>query len=423
MGRKIVIVGGGVIGLCTAYFVRGTTDLDVTVVERAEVGAGASWGNAGWLVPSMSAPLPASGVLGTAIRSLADANGALRLDPSAVPGMLPWLWRFLRASTPGRHEAGLHATAALAAHTMDDYDRLAADGVEFPMVDTGLLYVGLAGEKVEAVRRSLAPFADYYGYAIPDHVTSGAALREAEPALLPGVEAGLLISGERTVHPPGLLAALRARVADMGVTVLERHAVTGFAASGRRVRAVRVGGGELAADHVVLAAGIWTGPLARLLGVDVPLQAGKGYSLSVTPTTSPRRSLYLGEAKIGASPFGSRLRLAGGMDLGRIDERVDAGRLAAIERNAARFLVPWEAGSETDRWAGMRPMAPDGLPVIGPAPGWDNLTVATGHAMLGVTLGPTTGRLVARIVRDGAVDPLLAPFRLARFGSRGRTPV
>ncbi len=413
--RAIIVIGGGVVGLTTAFHLR-RRGAEVVVLERDHVGAGASWGNAGWLVPSLSAPLPGPGMLRLAIRSLLDADGAFYLAPGQVLRLAPWLLRFARNSTRRRYDAGLRATAQLAVRTMESFDELCADGVRFSMRPDDLVFACLEGDHAEDTRRSLEPMREY-GCEIPDEVHDGAALRQCEPALAPGVEAGFVVGGGRAVHPASLLTGLAERLHAMDVEVVQHARVTGFdrAADGR-VTTVRTGDAAYAAEQVVIAAGAWTGALTRRLGAVMPVQAGTGYSLSVAPAVRPSTSLYLVEAKAGTALLGDgRLRIAGAMALTDVRQRLDVRRLNALARSVRPYLHGWDRDSEADAWSGMRPMTPDGLPLIGALPSADNVYLNTGHGMLGITLSAASAAELATLVLDGVTSPVLRPFSPARF--------
>ena len=413
---RVTVVGGGVIGLCTAYYLQ-QAGADVTVVESNRVGSGASHGNAGWISPSLAAPLPAPGMAKVALASLADRDSPLYVPPAHAPKLVPWLLRFWRSCALDRHLVGLRATARLSDGTMELFDGLRDDGVEFSMEADGLLFACLHGDKAGAVLDSLGPMTEF-GYRLPDEVLEGEALLAAEPALAPGVEAGFVVEGERAIVPHTLIRGLTGVLRERGADVREGAEVLGFETGRGQAPSVRTAAGTVEGDHVVLAAGAWTTPLAAQLGIRIPMEAGKGYSVSVAPKVMPTRSLYLVEAKVGATAMEGRLRLAGTMELSGVNTRLDHRRVDALLRTSASFLVGWDDGSETDRWCGMRPVAADGLPVIGPAPGVDGVYLATGHSMLGITLGPVTGKLVAEHLTTGRRPDALAPFALERFRRR-----
>lgn len=421
MGRTVVI-GAGVIGLLCAVELRRRGD-EVVVVDRGAPGAACSAGNAGWIVPSLSGPVPAPGVVGASLRWMLRPDSPLYIRPAAVPSLAPWLLDFWRHCTPAAYHAGLAATAALNRPTMARYDALAAAGVDFEMHRDGILYVCLRPETVEHVREELAAVRDH-GYADPV-VLGPDDIRDVEPGLTGPVQTALWVREERHVRPETLTAGLARWLSGHGAEPRSGVEVVGLSRRGREVAAVETADGSLAADHVLIAAGAWSGAVAALAGVRLPMQAGKGYNVTVDgPALALRHPMYLMESHIAVSPFAGALRMSGTMELSGINLRLDSRRVAAIRHGADRYLPGWERGAAETTWVGMRPLTPDGLPVIGRAPGYDNLYLATGHAMLGVTLGPATAAAIADLIHDGHTDVDLAPFDPARFGGgrSARTP-
>lgn len=414
--RGTLVVGAGVVGLCCAYALARRGER-VRVVDRGEPGAGCSAGNAGWIVPTMAAPLPAPGVPRQALRWLLRPDAPLALRPARVPGLVPWLWRFLRRCNARDHARGLAAVARFGRHTMELFDALAADRVTFEMHRAGVLFAFLDRRELVHAREGLRQVARL-GYPAPVELDAAAA-RAEEPLLTREVVGALWVEGERHVRPESLVDGLLRRLRELGVEVRAGVEVVGWRASGGRVQAALTPQGELTADRFVVAAGAWSGRLLRPLGVPLPLIAGKGYSLTVLdPRAQPRRPLYLEEARVACSPFRGALRLAGTMELTGLDESLDARRLEAIRRGARRYLQGWEEGRGVVAWAGLRPLLPDGLPAIGLLPGYANCAVATGHGMLGVTLAPATAEAVAALLLDGRRPAGLDPFDPARFARR-----
>jgi D-amino-acid dehydrogenase len=408
----VVVVGGGVIGLAVAWSLsrRGA---DVTVLERDRCGAGASWGNAGWVTPGLSAPIPAPGVMRQAARWMFDADSPLLVRPRANVDFLRWSLHFARSCRAGAHRAGTAATLALARDTPELFDLLAAEGVDFEMHDDGLLYL---------VRdeRALEEWVDAYarlgelGFDGDLEPLDRPALERLEPAVAPEVAAGLLARRERHVRPETLTAGLAADLSRRGAVVQEGAAVHRLHPTGTGWR-VETDGGTIGADAVVVAAGVWSRELLRGIGVDIPLEAAKGYSITARGhDPAPARPLYLTEAKVGASPFADgSLRLAGTLELNGTDLALNRRRVDAVARAGTGYLRDWSPEHARQEWAGLRPLAPDGLPIVGEArPG---LFVATGHAMLGVTLAPATGEALAPAILGGPPAASLAALGPARF--------
>jgi D-amino-acid dehydrogenase len=218
------------------------------------------------------------------------------------------------------------------------------------------------------------------------------------------------------VRPETLTAGLLERLESMGGEVRSGTEVVGLDVNHRAARSARTSAGSIEADAFVLAGGTWSGDIARRFGFRLPVQPGKGYSITVTaPKAVPSRAVYLYEMRVGISPFDGAARLGGTMELSGFNDTIRPERVAAIRRAAARYLPGSTEGSAQVDWTGMRPLTPDGLPAIGRAPGLDNVFVATGHAMLGVTLAPVTGSVVAELVTGTPSSVDLRPFDPGRF--------
>jgi D-amino-acid dehydrogenase len=329
------------------------------------------------------------------------------------------LWRFWRHCNARDYHDGLHAVARLNRGTMALFDALRADGVAFEMHAAGVLFAFLTDRAQSQVFADLQELAAY-GFGIPERLDARA-VRELEPALSPAVVGGVLAPGERHLRPESLMGAVEGRLREMDTELRLDARVTGIERRGPAVAAVRTPSGRVGADAFLIAAGAWSAALLRRVGFMLPLEPGTGYSLTFPSAPVPlRRPVYLDEARVACSPFAQGLRLAGTMELSGFRSRPDPRRVGAIARAAARYFDSWAGEAAYDAWAGMRPMTPDGLPAIGRVPGVDNVYLATGHAMLGMTLAPATGSAIADLIsgRPPSVD--LTPFDPARFARRGR---
>ena len=416
----VVIVGGGVIGLAAAYALR-RRGCGVTVLDGGSLGAGASHGNAGWIVPSLSGPVPTPELVRTLVRWMLRPDSPLYVRLRADPTFLRWLLAFWRRCNARDYRAGLEAVAELNRRTMALYDAYLADGVAFEGYADGLIFAYLERAELGRDLRGLELLRPF-GYEAP-RALDGPALRELEPAFAADVTGGFHVPQERHLRPESLVAGLVDRLTADGVALLAETPVTGIAHRNGRVTAVETPRGRIAAGAVVVCAGAWTPAVLRLAGVRrFPIEAGKGYSLDYAPPPPPvpepvRRPLYLHEARVAVTPLRGVVRLAGTMELSGVNARIPPARVAAIARAGARYLRGWPPDpTQATAWTGMRPMTPDGLPVIGWVPGFGNLAVASGHAMLGVTLAPATGEVLAGLLTTGRVPDEIRPFDPGRFG-------
>jgi D-amino-acid dehydrogenase len=373
---KIAVVGGGVIGLACAWeLTRGGAE--VVVYESETVGAGCSFGNAGWICPSIAAPLPEPGMVREGVLQLLHRQAAFVLRPRLDPTFARWLWTFARSCRPGPFERGVRALQTLLDPTLELYDAYREAGVEFEMHETGLVLAGLTDEGLTPYRH------------LRRMEEVGA---EIEPALDSSAVAGVLHGTiDRYVRPETLTAGLARSLRAAGAEIRE-HA---------RVESLR----DVDADKVVVAAGLAT---PRLLPqVRMPLIGARGYSIDVTGSgTPPVHALYLAEARIGISPFDGTVRVAGVFEIGTRKPRADAG--ARLLAAAAPYLDGWQPTGAGTTWSDLRPATADGLPLIGEVA--QDLYVAAGHTMLGVTLAPATAALLAPLLLHGTRAPALAAF-------------
>ncbi|WP_214368135.1 NAD(P)/FAD-dependent oxidoreductase [Pseudonocardia sp. H11422] len=412
---KVVVIGAGVVGLCSALALR-REGAEVIVLDRTLDAHGASAGNAGWVVPMLSAPLSGPGVLGDVVRATLRGEGSVAARPAA--GLLSWTAGFLRSSGRRRHQAGLRAVLDLAAGSVERFGELRASGVEFEMHRRGLLLAARTEHGMDEVL-ALVDGARRAGYDGCTQVHTGAGARRLEPALSDSVHGAVHAPVEAHVRPESVLAGLRAALVAEGAELRGGVDVRGAERDGAGRWRVATSTGPVPADRVVIAAGVPSATLLRDLGVRVPLLAGKGYSVTACGTgTVPVHAVKLLEANLACSPFDGGLRLSGMFELGGRGEGVRSRALRRIQAGAARYLRDWRPAETGLRIGGLRPSTPDSLPVIGAVPGRDGVFAATGHGTLGLTLAPATAAALAPLVLHGVLAPELAPFALGRFGQR-----
>ena len=398
-------------GLCCAYELS-RAGADVTVLERGGVGQGASRGNTGWVCPSFSFPLPAPGIIGEGLRGMLSGGGPLAIRPSLDPTFVRWLLGFRRSATRERWEHGVRALIALNSRTLELFDSYAAAGVDFEMHRSGLLLVATTPAGLASYA---AVFADLraLGFEGKSVELGPEEAKEFEPALAVGrLAGGVHALVDRYVRPESLLDGLARVLPTHGVEVREDIEVEGLAAANGGIR-VQTTTGPIEADRAVVAAGASSPPLLSRLGVTLPLVGARGYSFTFSGgAMRPSHALYLAEAKVGISSFLDSVRIAGVFELGPSSDVLHRRRLEAMLATVEPYFSDWRPSSETAllEWAGLRPMTADGLPLIGRAPALQDVYVATGHGMLGVTLAPATAALLTPLVLEGRAAPELAPF-------------
>lgn len=418
--NHVTVVGAGVVGLCAARELA-SRGWRVTIVDRGNPGGGASGGNAGWVVPNRAAPVPAPGLVGASIRSLWHRDASFTLRPSANVDFLRWLVGFWRHCNARDYQAGLEATVALNRRTNSLFDTLQESGVRFESRRSDILYAYRSRETLE---NDLAKFERNQAVTLNrPQPLDGDALRAREPALGGEIAGGYALLDQRWVRPETLIAGLVEGLMAGGVEIRSNTAVSGFDHRQGRVTAVRTDDGTIASDAVLLCAGVWTPSVANLAGVRAPIQAGKGYSLDYADPPRPiRNALYLNEERLAVTPFEGMVRVAGMMELTSPNSRLQTDRLVTMAGGASRYLRDWPSDPmRASGWTGMRPLTPDGLPLIGWLPVFRNLAVAAGHAMLGMTLAPATAEAIAELMTDGRAPEVLGPFDPLRF-SRSSLP-
>jgi D-amino-acid dehydrogenase len=411
---RVVVVGGGVVGVACAYYLR-KAGLDVTLIDKGEVGQGCSHANCGYVCPSHVLPLAGPGVIGKTLRTLLQKDSPLLIRPRLDPALWSWFLRFaLRCNRAAMLESGrgLHALLNSSRSLYDDL--LSSGAVEAEWQTKGLLFVFRTPAQMhhyEATDRLLREHFD-----LPAKPYDGKQLCELEPALLPGLAGAWHYEGDAHLRPDRLMVSWRSLVESMGVIVREGSALEALERRGRRVTAVVTPQGTTAADHVVIATGAWTAKLAKVIGCSLPIQPGKGYSITMArPQKCPAIPMIFEEDRVAVTPMQSAYRIGSTMEFSGFDERLIESRLNLLRKAARHYLIEPEAEPVLERWWGWRPMVPDGLPIVGAAPGRDNLHLATGHGMLGLSMAPATGRLVCELLTGATphVDP--RPYRAGRF--------
>lgn len=411
-GRTVVVVGAGIVGVCTAlYLLR--DGHRVVLVDRQAPGEGASFGNGSVLPTESVIPVQTPGILWKVPGMLLDPLGPLSVRWRYLPRIAPWLLRFVAASTPRRVEAISRALAALNEGMVEAYGPLTEmAGAGDMLRRSGWVCVFESEAKFRA-QEALRELQCRRGVDL--QVLSPEELRQLEPALAPIFPRAVFYPNVAyAVNNFRLVQVLAEAFQRQGGRVL-REAVRGFDIGESGPRAVVTDQGRHACDAVVVAAGAWSGPFAAQLGSRPPLDTERGYHVHLPePGTMPRLPVYSTERGIVCSPLEHGLRVAGTVELGGLEAPPNWRRAEVLLTHARRWLPDIEAAGST-RWMGFRPSMPDSLPVVSGSPRHANAFFAFGHGHSGFGLGARTGRIVSDLVagRDPGLD--MAPYRVDRF--------
>jgi D-amino-acid dehydrogenase len=410
----VLIVGGGVIGLACAHYLA-EAGRSVRIIERSAVGAGASHGNCGLVFVSDLVPLCIPGAVRGEVAGILRRTSPLYIRPTLDLARIVWLLKFAGMCRIDQVRHAIRARESL----LGSSDRLFAALLrDHPLADAEFERRG-----VLMVYRSEAGMQGYHEvndwlrpYGLAAEAVIGRALLDLEPALRPDVYGAWYHRADSHLRPDGLMRSWKQLLSEKGVVFEEGCELRGFDVSGGRIQAAATSRGGYSARDFVLAAGAGSGPIAARLRLKLPIQPGKGYSITMNrPGVCPGIPCYLHERRVVATPWPSGYRLGGTMEFSGYSESLSPRRVEALRRAAGEYLREPLGRPEVEEWAGLRPMTYDDLPVIGPAPGFANLTLATGHGMLGITTAPATGKLVSELICGSAphIDP--APFRVTRF--------
>ena len=404
----MVVIGGGVIGLSAACECakRGHR---VTVIERARARRGASFGNAGMIVPSHFIPLAAPGMVALGLKWMWNPESPFYIKPRFDWDLIAWAWRFWRASTREHVERCAPLLRDLHLASRAAYEMIADD---CGLVRRGLL---MLCKTQRALDEEAHTAAKARGLGVPAKVLDSKQTAALDPDVTMDIAGSVYFPKDCHLQPERYVAAMERR---LGEPMLDAETI-GWRREGARLVAVRTTHGEIEGDEFVLAGGAWSSALVRGLGLRLPMQAGKGYSVTLPqPVELPQICSILTEARVAVTPMGGALRVGGTMEIAGMDERISPRRVEGILRALPRYYPRFrrEHFEGIAPWSGLRPCSPDGLPYLGRTRAAENLIVATGHSMMGLSLAPITGELVAQIA-DGEPPrfdlALLSPDRYA----------
>jgi D-amino-acid dehydrogenase len=412
--RTVVVIGGGVIGTACAYFLW-RAGWQVTLIERGSVGCGSSHGNCGLVCPSHVLPLAEPGMVAQGLKSLFQRRSPFAIKPRFDPALWSWLLHFAaRCNERDMIQAGRGIQPLLDSSLTLYRDLIDRERLDCEFEAHGLLFVYRSKQAMDAYMATDRLMSE--AFHCPAKRYDGAALLELEPALRPGLAGGWYYHDDAQLRPDKLMRSWRQLLEAGGVTIRENCGFTRFKARNGRALAAQTVDGEFGGTAFVVAAGAWTPLLKAEVGCRLPIQPGKGYSLTMPrPAICPRIPIIFPETRVAVTPFQSGYRLGSTMEFAGYDDSILPERLELLKDGAVDYLHKPYCEPILEKWFGWRPMTYDSLPIIDRSPRFDNVLVAAGHNMLGLSMAPATGKLVAEMLHGTTphLDP--APYRASRF--------
>lgn len=433
---KATIIGGGIIGLSAAWYLH-ETGWQVTVLERGDLRDNCSFGNMGYLSPSHFVPLAAPGMVEKGIAWMFNAKSPFYVRPSLSPALFRWGWRFMRSSTAAHVARSARPLVDLLLLSRDLFARWADAGdMDFQMERKGCIMF-YKTSRTEHEELDNARMAEKLGLEV--EVLDAEAACAIEPDLQPDVRGGVWFKDDAHLYPNALMQQLPALLEKRGVRIVRQAEVTGFEKKNGKITGIRYQSGQGAEqegiaeqDLVVLAAGSWSPKIAGMAGESMLLMPGKGYSTTLDqPVKTLRHPCILLEAKVALTPWAGRLRIGSTMEIGAVNDRILFPRVKGLLEAVPRYLPGYQDDPQFRKltdwadlnnklrekvWFGFRPVSADGMPYIGFAKNTPNLIIATGHAMLGLSLGAGTGKVVAELASGQATSVPMEAFDPGRFG-------
>ncbi len=412
---NIGIIGGGIIGLSSAYYLN-KSGHKVTIIDQGDLKDGCSFGNAGMIVPSHFIPMATPGMISKGIRWMFSSTSPFYVRPRLSGDLIKWGYQFYKHSTKEHVERSIPALKEISLLSKAMYQQLAKElPFDFGYNERGLMML-FQNAETEKEERETAHLANKIG--IEAHLLSAEEVQKLEPDVKVKVRGGVYFPGDGHLTPQALVSQLITFLKVRGVTFQTQTTVEDFIIESERIKLIKTSKGEFYFDEVVIAAGSWSGLLAAKLDLSLPMQAGKGYSFTLQKVKKNIRipSIFL-EARVAITPMGNTLRFGGTMEISGVDHTISMNRVKGIVDSIPRYYPDMKVAMpmKENVWHGLRPCSPDGLPYIGRSKKIRNLILATGHSMMGVSLGPGTGKLISEIVNQENPSISLDTFMPERF--------
>ena len=413
MAKSVIIIGGGIIGLCSAYYLQ-REGHKVTVVDKSDFTSGASYINAGYITPSHIISLAAPGMINKGIKWMFNSESPFYVKPRLNYDFLKWSWAFKKSATAQKVEKAIPVIKDINLLSRELYEDLKSSGdFDFFYQHKGLLMY-YQTEKAGEEEWKVGQRAIQEGLKVEN--LSKEQVQKIEKNVDLNIKGAVYYHSDAHMTPNEFMPQLKTYLKKNGVSILGNEEVLDIMVANQKITGIKTTNLHIKSDEFVIATGSWSQNLAKKLGVDIPIQAGKGYRLNTKSETNITIPAILMEAKVAVTPMNGFTRFAGTMEIGGINDIINPVRVDAIAKAAESYYPNLRVNEQEKEAAkcGLRPCSPDGLPYIGKSFKCKNVTFATGHAMMGWSLGPATGKLVSEIISDKKRSLDLSPFHIDR---------
>ena len=413
MSKKVVIIGGGIMGVCSAYFLK-KEGHEVTLIDKSNFSSGASYVNAGYITPSHIISLAAPGIITKGLKWMFNPASPFYVKPRLDKDFLQWAWAFKRSSTKQKVAQSIPVIKDINILSRELYVAMKSSGdLDFHYDHKGLLMAykhDKAGEQEWEVGKKAIKL----GLKVENLTAKEVEVLEPNANL--NIKGAVYFHSDAHMTPGGFMKNMLSYLKENGVTILAEEEVKDIIISTNSITKVVTNKQEIKADEFVMAAGSWSPLISKKLGIKMLLQPGKGYRINVAQETNITIPAVLLEAKVAVTPMNGFTRFSGTMEIDKINHKINPIRVNAIANSASEYYHGLQISTQDKEAAqcGLRPVTPDGLPYIGRTSQYNNLTFATGHAMMGWSLGPATGKLVSEIISDKKSSLDLKPFNVQR---------
>lgn len=411
--KQVTIIGGGIIGLSCAFYLQ-KEGCEVTVIDHDNIHEGSSNGNAGMIVPSHIIPFAAPGMISKGIKWMFNSESPFYVKPRLSGDLIKWGWRFYKSATDEHVRKSIPVLRDISFLSRSLYSDLSKElDNKFLFSERGLMML-YKTESVEKEEIETAHLANKYG--VIAEILSPKQVQEKETEIEVKVRGGIFFPGDAHLNPNILMSELRKNLIRKNVKLVSGKSVLGFEKKGSTITDVFTSESTYQTDEVIIATGAWSPLLTKQLGISLLIQAGKGYSFTLDDVKKNVQipSILL-EARVPVTPMGDSLRFGGTMEITNTDLSINEKRVNGIVKSIPVYYPEMKIESPEIVWSGLRPCSPDGLPYIGRVCNFSNVVLATGHGMMGLSLGPGTGKLVSEVICGKKLSMGIEPFRTDRF--------